>query len=130
MKKHRPYVILSIIAIITLAQAISMPCGQALNQAEDYEALPPFLAASGATRARAVLEEIEGRLAALGVGWADTDAVAVYSLEAVDTVLESVVLARLGDASRRGVQRYFTAPPVQGLLYEMDARGGVEEVWV
>jgi type IV pilus assembly protein PilY1 len=49
MKKHRPCTILGIMTILALMQVLSPPCGEALNQAVDYEALPPFLAVSGAT---------------------------------------------------------------------------------
>ncbi|MCP5026616.1 MAG: RidA family protein [Actinomycetia bacterium] len=85
---------------------------------------------SGTERATAVLDEIQARLSGLGLGWADTDSVSVYSVESIHPVLEPTVLARLGDASRRGVHWYLAAPPVAGLRFEMDARGGVEEVWV
>lgn len=87
-------------------------------------------AKSGADRAGAVLTEIENRLNGLGVGWSDTDSVVVYSAESIHSVLESVVLGRLGPAGRRGVLWHLARPPVVGLLYEMDARGGVEETWL
>ena len=87
-------------------------------------------AESGSARATAVLDEIDQRLSGLGLTWAETDSVAVYSTEAVTTVLEPVVFARLGVAQHRGVQLYLAQPPIAGLLFEMDARGGVEEHWV
>jgi len=84
---------------------------------------------SGQERAAVVLDELEGRLSALGLDWDDTDAVVVYSVEAVHNVLESVVLPRLGPAATgRGVHWYWAEPPIQGLLFEMDARGGVNEM--
>ena len=82
---------------------------------------------SGAARATAVLDEIEARLTTLDLSWDDTDAVVVYSVEHVGAVLESTVLPRLGDAARRGVHWLHTAPPIKGLRFEMDARGGVIE---
>lgn len=83
---------------------------------------------SAAERAGAVLDELERRCDRLGVTWDDSDAVVVYSAEPIHPVLEPVVLDRLGPAARRGVHWYLARPPVEGLLYEMDVRGGVEEV--
>lgn len=83
--------------------------------------------ASGSERASAVLDEIEGRLEVLEVTWADTDAVVLYSVERIGEVVESTVLPRIGPAGRRGVQWFHTHPPIQGLRFEMDARGGVIE---
>lgn len=85
-------------------------------------------AESGVERTSVVLDEIESRLAGLGVGWADSDAVVVYSAEPLHHVMETVVLERLGSARHRGVHLYLARPPLSGLLYEMDARGGTEEV--
>ncbi|MDH3678321.1 MAG: RidA family protein [Acidimicrobiia bacterium] len=83
---------------------------------------------TGPARATAVLDELEARLAAMGLTWDDTDAVAVYSVEAVDGVCRTVVLDRLGPAGGRGLHRFFARPPIEGLRFEMDARGGVEEL--
>lgn len=85
---------------------------------------------SGPARAAAVLGEIESRLQALEVGWDDTDAVVVYSVEHVGEVLETTVLPRLGPAGRRGLHWFHARPPILGLRYEMDARGGVIETRV
>lgn len=84
---------------------------------------------SGSERTRVVLDEIERRLLALGLDWPDTDSVVVYSAEAIHTVLESELLPRLGSAARRGVHWHLARPPIEGLRFEMDARGGVEEDW-
>ena len=82
---------------------------------------------SGPARAAAVLDEMEARFVPLGVGWADTDSVTVYSVERIGEVMESTVLPRLGAASRGGVHWYHARPPIEGLLFEMDTRGGVIE---
>lgn len=84
-------------------------------------------AETGPARADAVLGEIEARLAALDVGWVDTDSVVVYSVERLGEVMESTVLPRLGPAARRGVHWYHAEPPIEGLRFEMDTRGGVIE---
>ncbi|MCP4225791.1 MAG: RidA family protein [Actinomycetia bacterium] len=83
---------------------------------------------SGVERTVTVLDEIERRLEGLGASWSETDIVDAYTAENLTMVLGPTVLARLGSASRRGVHWYYARPPVSGLLYEMDARGGVEEV--
>jgi hypothetical protein len=82
---------------------------------------------SGPARADTVLGEMEARLSALGLTWSDTDSVVVYSVERIGEVMESTVLPRLGAAARNGVHWYHARPPVEGLLFEMDTRGGVIE---
>lgn len=86
--------------------------------------------ASNVDRTTAVLDEIQGRLNGMDLSWTDTDAVVVYSAESIHAVLEPVLLARLGRAARRGIQWYLARPPIEGLLFEMDARGGVQEGWI
>jgi len=84
-------------------------------------------AESGPARAAAVLDEMETRLATLDLSWADTDTVVAYSVEHIGAVLDSTVLPRLGTAGRNGVHWFNARPPVDGLLFEMDTRGGVIE---
>ncbi len=84
-------------------------------------------AGSGPARAGAVLDEMEARLSTLGLTWVDTDSVVVYSTERIGEVLESTVLPRLGAAARNGVQWFHARPPIEGLRFEMDTRGGVIE---
>ena len=83
-------------------------------------------AESGPARASVVLDEIAGRMAALGVGWADTDTVVAYTAEDLSLVIRPV-LDRVGPAAGRGVLWHLARPPIAGLLFEMDARGGVDE---
>ena len=82
---------------------------------------------SGPARASAVLAEMEARLAALDLTWADTDAVVAYSVEHIGAVLDSTVLPRLGIAGRNGILWHHARPPVEGLRFEMDTRGGTIE---
>lgn len=82
---------------------------------------------SGPARAGVVLDEMEARLTALGLTWTDTDSVVVYSVERVGEVMESTILPRLGPAARNGVHWYHARPPIEGLRFEMDTRGGVIE---
>ncbi len=83
--------------------------------------------ASGEDRARAVLDEMEARLQALDVTWGETDAVVTYSVERIGAVIESTVLPRLGSAKQRGVHWIHARPPIEGLRFEMDTRGGTIE---
>ena len=85
---------------------------------------------AGAERAAVVLDEMEARMASLDVTWSDATTVDVYCAEPIHPVLESVVLERLGPAARRGVHWYLAAPPIVGLTFEMDLRGGTEEIWL
>lgn len=82
---------------------------------------------SGSARAAAVLDEMETRLAAFDLTWADSDSVTVYSVERIGAVMESTVIPRLGDTARNGIHWYHARPPITGLLFEMDTRGGVIE---
>ncbi len=84
-------------------------------------------AVSGPDRAAAVLDEMESRLATLDLSWAETDSVVAYSVEHIGAVLDSTVLPRLGTAGRNGVHWFNARPPVEGLLFEIDTRGGVVE---
>ncbi|MEM7091683.1 MAG: RidA family protein [Actinomycetota bacterium] len=84
-------------------------------------------AATGEQRAEAVLDEIEARLVALDLSWAATDVAVVYSVEHVGAVLQSTVLPRLGEGGNRGTTWIHAEPPITGLRFEMDARGGVIE---
>ncbi len=84
-------------------------------------------AESGPARAQAVLDEMESRLSVFGLAWPDTDSVVVYSVERIGEVMESTILPRLGSAARNGVLWYHARPPIEGLRYEMDTRGGAIE---
>lgn len=81
---------------------------------------------TGAERTAVVVDEIESRMASLGVDWADTDTVVAYTVQDVGLVIRSVN-DRLGPAAARGVLWHLARPPIAGLLYEMDARGGLTE---
>lgn len=85
---------------------------------------------AGAERAQVVLDEMEARMAPLGVDWTDASMVDVYAAEPIHQVLAPVVLDRMGEAAVHGVHWHLAAPPVAGLTFEMDLRGGVTERWL
>jgi hypothetical protein len=72
-------------------------------------------------KARFVLGEMERRMAALGVGWADTTAVQVYTVFDLFPFLADEIVAR--GAATHGLTWHFDRPPIVGLDYEMDCRG-------
>ena len=71
-------------------------------------------------KARYVLGELERRLAAFGVGWADTTATQVYTVHDLHGFLADEIVRR--GAARAGLTWHYARPPVQGLEYEMDCR--------
>lgn len=74
-----------------------------------------------AEKARWVVGEMERRLAALGVGFADTTATQLYSVYDPHPFLPDV-LAKRG-AMSSGLTWHYCRPPVVDLDFEMDCRG-------
>jgi hypothetical protein len=72
-------------------------------------------------KAHYVLGEMERRLAALGLSWADTTATQVYTVHDLHPFLADEIVRR--GAARSGLTWHFARPPVRGLEYEMDCRG-------
>ncbi len=68
-----------------------------------------------------VLAEMERRMAALGVGWAETTAVQAYTVHDLHPFLAEAIVAP--GAAPLGLTWQFCRPPVAGLDYEMDCRG-------
>ncbi len=77
-----------------------------------------------------VLDEMESRMSALGVGWSDVDVVDVYTDEPLQPVIEPALVARVGSAAGGALTWYRSRPPIEGLDFEMDVRGGCRELWV
>ena len=71
-------------------------------------------------KARHVLDTMEARMAALGLGWADAGTSQVYTVYDLHPFLASEILAR--GAASAGLTWYYARPPVGGLDYEMDVR--------
>jgi hypothetical protein len=72
-------------------------------------------------KARFVLGTTEGRLAELGVGWADTTAANVYTVQDFHPLVPDELVRR--GAARDGLTWHYARPPVAGLEFEMDTRG-------
>ena len=76
-------------------------------------------------KARAVLAEMERRLAALRFGWADTTATQAYTVHDIHPFLADELVRR--GAMAAGLTWHFNRPPVRDLEYEMDCRGVMNE---
>jgi hypothetical protein len=74
-----------------------------------------------------VFGEMERRMAALGFRWADTTGSHVYTVHDIHPLLAAGDVVPPG-AMTRGLTWHFARPPVQGLDYEMDARGVAQEL--
>ena len=77
-----------------------------------------------------VLEAISDRLRRLGASWPETTTVDVYTAELMSTLLVEAMSLRTGGALLRGVRWYPSLPPIEGLEFEMDARGVSTEIVV
>jgi hypothetical protein len=73
-----------------------------------------------------VFEEVERRMAALEVGWADAVSTQFYTVQNVGHLVGDE-LARRG-AGVGGLVWTYARPPVIGLEYEMDVRGFAREI--
>ena len=71
-------------------------------------------------KARYVLGEMERRLAAFGLGWADTTATQVYTVHDLHPFLADEIVRR--GAAHSGLTWHYARPPVRELEYEMDCR--------
>lgn len=75
------------------------------------------------TKAVFVMDLMENRLRGLGADWSLVNAIDVYTIHSLDTVLPEVVLSRAGPASTHGVRWHYTRPPITDIEFEMDLRG-------
>jgi hypothetical protein len=81
-------------------------------------------------KASYVMDVMEERLQGLGASWDATRRVDVYTIHAVGTLMEDIVVPRLGRTSRHGVNWYPSRPPVVEIEYEMDTRGVGRELFL
>ncbi len=72
-------------------------------------------------KAKFVLGAMEGRMAALGMGWGDVTTSQVYTVHDLHPFLEDEIVAR--GAAAAGLTWTYARPPVVQLEYEMDVRG-------
>ena len=72
-----------------------------------------------------VLGEMERRLGAFDLSWADTTATQVYTVHDLHPFLADEIVRR--GAARSGLTWHYARPPVRELEYEMDCRGVTTE---
>ena len=77
-------------------------------------------------KVRYVVELMEGRLKALGYGWADASATSAYTVHDIGALIGPEIAAR--GAAAGGLTWHLARPPVQGLEFEMDVRGPAREI--
>jgi hypothetical protein len=67
-----------------------------------------------------VMDLMERRLNGLGADWALVNAIDVYTIHSLDTVLPELVLHRAGSTS---IHWHYARPPIADIEFEMDLRG-------
>jgi hypothetical protein len=77
-------------------------------------------------KVRYVVAEMERRLAALGVTWADAVSTQAYTVYDIGALIGPEILAR--GAGSGGLEWHFCRPPVVDLEFEMDVRGAAREI--
>jgi hypothetical protein len=80
---------------------------------------------SPSERLRSIVEELEGRMAELGVSWDDATAVNVYG--ATGAPADDIV-GSFGSAALHGISWFPSRPPIRDLDFEIDARGVGTEI--
>jgi hypothetical protein len=75
-----------------------------------------------------VIKEMRRRLECLGFKWDDVACTQAYSVHNIGGLVESL-LASQGLISH-GLNWHFARPPVQGLDFEMDLRGAINQIYI
>jgi len=77
-------------------------------------------------KVRYVVAEMERRLSALGVGWADAISTQAYTVHDIGALVGDEIAQR--GAASGGLAWHFCRPPIVELEYEMDVRGAASEI--
>ncbi len=80
------------------------------------------------TKAVFVMGLMEQRLHGLGADWSMVNAIDVYTIHPLDTIVPELVLSHAGPASMHGVRWHYTRPPITEIEFEMDLRGTRSEL--
>lgn len=78
---------------------------------------------------KAIVEEIDANMTALGVGWADVTEAQIYGTRADHELFGESALPLFGEAVRPGLRWFFSRPPIDDLNLELDVRGLAGESW-
>ena len=76
-----------------------------------------------------IVETLDERMAALGVGWADATDAQFYGTRADHELFGESSLPRIEELARPGLRWFFSRPPVDFLNLEIDVRGLASETW-
>src|SRR5262249_22050930 len=74
-------------------------------------------------KASFVMDLMESRLRGLRADWSGVTDVNIYTIHALERILQEVILKRVGSAGALGVRWFFSRPPIVGIEFEMDLRG-------
>ena len=66
---------------------------------------------------------MENRLRGLEADWPGVNAIGVYTIHPIATMLPEIILGRAGAAATHGVRWFYSRLPIVGIEYEMDLRG-------
>ncbi|NND32440.1 MAG: RidA family protein [Saprospiraceae bacterium] len=81
-------------------------------------------------KASTVMQVMQERLDGLLLKWEDVTSLNVYTSYSIRSFLVDTIYSPIGEAVRHGVNWYFCNPPIQGLAFEMDARGVRQELCI
>jgi hypothetical protein len=79
-------------------------------------------------KAAHVMYVLSRRLEQLHVTWAEAIAASIYTVHPLQSFLVSEILEVIGQASIHGVHWYYSAPPIEGVEFEMDLRGVRQDI--
>jgi hypothetical protein len=77
-----------------------------------------------------VLDTITGFLTTMGVAWRDVTGIQLYTVRDLHPLIETVLLPRIGEAARRGVQWHYVLLPLEGGDVEIDVRSVRADVMI
>ncbi len=79
-------------------------------------------------KAAAVMEVMRSRLHGLGADWSAVTTINVYTTCPLQEMLVDIILGQTSSAARHGIRWYYSDPPIEGLIFEMDLHGVSREV--
>ncbi len=78
-------------------------------------------------KANCVMDIMENRLNGLGVNWNQVTTTNVYTVHPLKTILNEILIPRMGSAAMMGVTWHHSRPPIMEIEFEMDLRGVAQE---
>jgi len=77
-----------------------------------------------------VMKVMKARLDGLEVGWSSVTNIDVYTAIPMEPYLLDLIIKPSGLASQHSINWYFSNPPIQGLIFEMDLRGVRRDLFI